>query len=326
MQHSCSRKSKSTKHVLAQAVRSAFTVTSDVYDVEVSRHRAADVPCRRLRCRKASWLSATRFASAFSILLLGIGVTTASAAAQTHVAKKSAPSGCRSAGASAHAEPSNALPMRSLRGYVLAYCNDFLGSQLPAGWSKFDGVPGGDPGGMFLPSHVRVAGGLLRLNTSRDALAGHKWATGGTCQCSIARTYRAYFVRSRVTSGGDDNVEMLWPAGAAWPPEIDFNETSNSLTRTGWYVHYTAQNHQVAKTLRINLTRWHTWGVIWTARTLTFTVDGKVWGVVKNSAVVPHRAMTLDIQQQTLCGIATCPTKPLSMVVDWVVEFAPTRR
>jgi hypothetical protein len=34
--------------------------------------------------------------------------------------------------------------------------------------------------------------------------------------------------------------------------------------------------------------------------------------------------MTLDIQQQTWCGIAPeCPSKPLSLLVDWVTEFAP---
>ena len=323
MQHPCNWKTKSTKHVRAQAVCSDFNAKSDVHDIKVRRHRTADVQCRRFL---SPWLSATRIASAVSILLLGIGVTTASAATQPLLAKKSAPSGC-SAGSLAHTEPSGALPPRSVRGYHLAYCNDFRGSQLPAGWSKFDGVPGGDPGGMFLPSHVLIAGGLLRLNTSRDASAGNNWATGGTCQCSVARTYGAYFVRSRVTSGGDDNVELLWPAGAVWPPEIDFNETSSSPAKTGWYVHYTAKNHRIAKALRINLTKWHTWGVIWTPTTLTFTVDGKEWGVVKNSAAVPHRAMTLDIQQQTLCGIAPgCPTKPLSMLVDWVVEFAPARR
>jgi hypothetical protein len=136
--------------------------------------------------------------------------------------------------------------------------------------------------------------------------------------------YGAYFVRSRVTSGGDDNVQLLWPKAAVWPPEVDFNETGSSSTDTGWYVHYDAANHQVARTLRINLAHWHTWGVIWTRTRITFTVDGRVWGIEKNVSVIPHQGMTLDIQQQTFCGIAPeCPTKPLSMFVDWVVEFAP---
>ena len=132
-------------------------------------------------------------------LSLGLGVTAASAATHPYAATKGSSSGC-AATRSAAIEPSRQLPPRSLRGYALVYCEDFRGSQLPRGWFKFDGVPGGDPSGMFLPSHVKVAGGLLRLNTYRDAEANHNWATGGVCQCGLARTYGAYFVRSRGTS------------------------------------------------------------------------------------------------------------------------------
>ncbi len=179
---------------------------------------------------------------------------------------------------------------------------------------------------MFEPSHVVVENGTLMLNTYRDPAHNNGWATGGLCQCGVARTYGAYFVRSRVTGPGDDEVQLLWPAAHVWPPEVDFNETGLQLTKTAWYVHYRSSNDQVAKTLHVNLTKWHTWGVIWKARSLTFTVDGVVWGIVRNQAIIPHEGMTLDIQQQTWCGIAPeCPTKPLSMLVDWVAEFVPAR-
>jgi hypothetical protein len=33
--------------------------------------------------------------------------------------------------------------------------------------------------------------------------------------------------------------------------------------------------------------------------------------------------MTLDIQNQTFCGRGTeCPTRPVTMQVDWVAEYA----
>jgi hypothetical protein len=214
-----------------------------------------------------------------------------------------------------------------LRGYTRDYCNDFRGSQLSQGWSKFSGVPGGDPSGMFEPSHVVVAGGALQLITSHDQSLGGRWATGGTCLCGRPQTYGAIFVRSRVTGGGDDDVELLWPTAHVWPPEIDFNETGNTSSKTGWYVHFSQDNSQIAKTLRVNLEQWHTWGVIWTPTKLTFTVDGRVWGVVNDPSVIPHEAMTLDIQQQTWCGIAPeCPSKPVSMLIDWVSAFVPARR
>lgn len=233
--------------------------------------------------------------------------------------------GCASASAGGH-EPSREAPPgpHQLHGYTRSYCTDFLGSNLPAGWGRFRGVPHGDPASMFDPTHVVVADGMLSLNTTRDAANGGRWATGGTCQCGVGRTYGVYYVRSRITGAGDDEVQMLWPVAHVWPPEVDFNETGNLLTKTAWYVHFRSGGHQIARTLRINLTRWHTWGVRWTPRLITFTVDGRPWGVVRSTSVIPHERMTLDLSQQTWCGIAPeCPVRPVSMQVDWIAEFSP---
>jgi len=262
--------------------------------------------------------------SVFSFAIVTAGATHV---ATSHVARHWAPSGCGAQGAVRN-EPSAQLPPRrhAIGGYTLAYCNDFRGSNLTGGWGKFSGVPGGDPSGFFDPSHVVVQNGMLTLNTYRDPSNNNGWATGGLCQCGVARTYGTYYVRSRVTGPGDDEVQLLWPAAHVWPPEVDFNETGNLSTKTAWYVHFRSSNEQVAKTLHVNMAKWHTWGVIWTARSLTFTVDGIVWGRVTNPSIIPHEKMTLDIQQQTWCGIAPeCPTKPLSMLVDWVAEFVPAR-
>ena len=232
--------------------------------------------------------------------------------------------GCASSARRA-AEPSGQAPppAHAMVGYVLSYCTDFNGTALPRGWGKFIGVPSGDPSGYFDPTHVIVKGGLLTLNTWRDPSRHNQWATGGVCQCSRSQRYGAYFVRSRVTGPGDDEVQLLWPAAHVWPPEVDFNETGARATTTAWYVHYEADNHQLAKVLRVNLTQWHTWGVIWTPHTITFTVDHKVWGIVRSESVIPRERMTLDIQQQTWCGLAPeCPKKPVAMLVDWVAEYA----
>jgi hypothetical protein len=272
--------------------------------------------------RSTAWRIAVRGVAVSSLVALCTVSSSASAVTHSDVYIWPA-SGCGTHG-SARTEASRQLPLRSLPGYRRVYCNDFRGSELSPGWFKFSGVPGGDPSGMFDPSHVVVADGALQLVTARDPQLDNRWATGGLCQCGRPQTYGAYFVRSRVTAGGDDNVELLWPTAHVWPPEVDFNETGNTPTKTAWYVHFSAHNSQIASTLRVNLRQWHTWGVIWTPTSLTFTVDGVAWGSVHDSSVIPHEAMTLDIQQQTWCGIAPeCPTKPLSMLVDWVVEFAP---
>jgi hypothetical protein len=234
-------------------------------------------------------------------------------------------SGCSARGL-ARVEPSKALPPHRLAGYHLTFCDDFQGPRLGRGWFLFQGQPGGDPGAMFDPSHVQLHGGQLTINTYRDRSNGGSWATGGLCHCGHAQTYGAFFVRSRVTGGGDDNDELLWPSGHSWPPEIDFNETSPYLTRTASYVHYDASNRQIGHQLRINLVRWHTWGVLWSARSIVFTVDGRVWSRVVAPAAIPHVPMTLDLQEQTFCFNRTaCPTHPVSLRVDWVSVFEPAR-
>ena len=121
-------------------------------------------------------------------------------------------------------------------GYRRTYTVDFGGRTLPTGWGTFNGIPQGDNQSRWLPSHVVVSGGLVRLIASKDASG--QWVTGGISQYSVHRAYGAYFVRSRVTGPGPDQNEMLWPVAPVWPPEVDFNEMGNSTTSTSWTVHY----------------------------------------------------------------------------------------
>src|ERR1019366_55704 len=266
-----------------------------------------------------------------ALLVLTAGpLLAASAAASASVAPGDATPQVRAAATCAHATPSHdepshlAPPARiAVRGYTLAYCSDFTGSSLPWGWDKFSGVPKGDPSGYFEPRHVHVRNGILEVDTSKDPGHGNVWATGGVCHCGAHRTYGAFFVRSRSIGVGPDNVELLWPVAHVWTPAIDFTESSQLPFSSTWTVHYGPGDQRRYRTAWINLLGWHTWGVYWTPRSLTFTVDGFVWGTVKTTAAVPAGAMTLDIQSQTYCGLAPeCPTAPASLQVDWVEEFA----
>jgi Glycosyl hydrolases family 16 len=282
-----------------------------VSDASALLHRR---PMRATRITPAGRLVATIALLGLSPLVL---INTASATIHPQV------DGC-AARIDASAEPSRLAPPAAswFPGLIRSYCTDFVGTQLPGGWGAFSGAPGGDPGSMFDPSHVVVANGILSLNTLRSPMNHGGWATGGVCQCGVGRTYGLYLVRSRITGPGDDEDQMLWPAAHVWPPEVDFNETGLHLTKTGWYVHFSPSNKQIAKTLNIDLERWHTWGVRWTPTRMVFTVDGHVWGVVRSASVIPHEEMTLDMSQQTWCSIQ-CPTRPVSMQVDWVAEYSP---
>jgi hypothetical protein len=222
-------------------------------------------------------------------------------------------------------EPSRLAPPPAnlLRGFTLSYCTDFPGRGIPPGWFKFSGVPAGDPSGLFVGSHVAVSGGQLSIKVTKHH--GSQWATGGICHCGLPRLYGAFFVRSRVTGAGPDEIDLLWPVARVWPPEIDFNESSAHTGTTNWSVHYGGTHSVVHGGTRINLTRWHTWGVIWTAHFVRFLVDGHPWGAVTKSSEIPHQPMTLDIQNQTFCGRGTeCPARPVEMQIDWVAEYAPS--
>lgn len=214
---------------------------------------------------------------------------------------------------------------QALKGFKLSYVNDFNGTSVPSGWFLFSGVPGGLPGGHFAPSHVVVSDGLLQLNTWKDPQFQNHWVTGGLCQCGLGHTYQAYFVRSRITGAGPNEVELLWPLNNHWPPEVDFNESGAHSDRTSSTVHWGIDNQIEQVLLTINLERWHTWGVIWTPTSIIYTVDGRQWGSITNLVEIPRQPMRLDFEQRASCRLnRDCPTHPVSMLIDWVAEYAPS--
>lgn len=221
-------------------------------------------------------------------------------------------------------EPSALAPPGpgALAGYHRVYVSDFRSGALPAGWNVFTGRPSGDPGGQWGAGHVSIEHGLLDLSTWQDPVYGNIWVAGGLSQAA-GSIYGAYFVRSRMTGPGATQVEMLWPL-QGWPPEIDFDETSGQVNQSMATDHFTPANLQIHRIVAVNMEQWHTWGVVWTATKILYTLDGHVWGVVTNPAAIPHQPMSLHIQQQTWCSSNfACPTAPESTLVDWVAEYQP---
>lgn len=223
------------------------------------------------------------------------------------------------------AEPSGMGPLvaNAVSGFVESYVDDFNSDSLPTEWQRFSGIPGGDPTGQFSPAHVVVKNGILRLNTWRDPKFHKKWVTGGLCLCGRPLTYGAFFVRSRQTGSGPNEVELLWPEDNSWPPEIDFNESGGATIETSATIHWSVANHLAQNYLRVNLTKWHTWGVVWTPRSIKYTLDGFVWATDTIVGSIPSIPMTIDLEQRTICDPKSqCPTRPTSLLVDWVVQYS----
>jgi hypothetical protein len=230
-------------------------------------------------------------------------------------------------------EPSGLGPPlpTAMPGYHRTYTADFSGSTLPPGWLTFTGTPGGDRTAKFAASHVLVGSGMLRLVTYRDSKYGYRLTSGGLCQCLHHVLYGAFFVRSRISGPGPNEVELLWPANNQWPPEIDFNESGSRATGTSGTVHHGTYRHDqfIQQNFPdIDLRQWHTWGVIWTSTGITFTIDGKQWGeTLTTPDVIPQIPMTLDMQQRPGCpaGLSQpCPSQNQAMYVDWVAEYTPS--
>ncbi|HWD95589.1 MAG TPA: family 16 glycosylhydrolase [Acidimicrobiales bacterium] len=222
------------------------------------------------------------------------------------------------------AQPSGQAPptTSAIRGYRLRSVTKFSGSSIPPGWIVFTGKPSGDPGDQWAANHVTVSNNMLELNSFQDPKFNNEWVTGGVCQCATAaHTYGAYFVRSRITGPGPTQVEMLWPT-AGWPPEVDFAETYGATNLAQATLHYGNSNQTIHKNITINMTAWHTWGIVWTPTSITYTVDGRIWSTITESSIIPHQPMSLHIQQQTWCSSGSaCPTSPQSTDINWVAEY-----
>jgi len=224
-------------------------------------------------------------------------------------------------------DPSGMGPPKAdaLAGYTQNYVTHFPGNALPAGWDAFSGIPSGVPDGQFGSAHSVVSGGLLRLDTWRDPSYHDRWVTGGVCQCGFAQTYGAYFVRSRLTGPGPNEVQLLWPAANVWPPEIDFNESGGGVTGSVATVHFGAADNIDQRKLTIDMDQWHTWGVVWSRNSIMYTVDGHAWGTITFPWEIPDQPMALHLQQQSSCALGlqyACPHTPASMEIDWVAEYA----
>jgi beta-glucanase (GH16 family) len=116
----------------------------------------------------------------------------------------------------------------------------------------------------------------------------------------------------------------LWPKASVWPPEIDFNETGGEMNSTSSTVHFGATNLIDQRHVDVNMKKWHTWGVVWTPTSISYIVDGRVWGKVTSEFEIPNQPMTVDFEQRALCAIGRqCPTAPVSLQIDWVAEYAP---
>jgi hypothetical protein len=245
------------------------------------------------------------------------------------------------AASSASASPSGqAMPIGNLPGWHQVLADDFAGTTLSGSWNADRGQPGGDPAGWWDPSHVTVGDGLLTLRTYPDPTACVLlWGctaindeVSGGLKSTLAQVYGKYLVRFRMDRGaGVALAALLRPADDSWPPEIDFAEDNGADPPTTDYatLHYGAADTQITDAVDVNLSQWHTLGVVWTRGELVYTLDGRDWATVRDGGV-PSSPMRLAVQTQAWGGgdsweqsVNGGTPAEVDMQVDWIVAYSP---
>jgi beta-glucanase (GH16 family) len=188
--------------------------------------------------------------------------------------------------------------------------HDTFSSLNTARWGRYSGQPGGNPHGLWSPRHVVASGGAAHLRGYRE---GGRFVTGGMMLTSLPQTYGKYVVRARFDrSPGVEHVMLLWPT-SGWPPEVDFSEGSGAGS-TMATSHWGAKNSQTHRFLKVDMTKWHTYGVEWTPTRLLFTVDGRAWAQMTGAAV-PHQPMRLALQTAATTKVGAANTREVRMSI-----------
>lgn len=237
-------------------------------------------------------------------------------------------------------DPSGENPPAAPSGFTTQYVQDFNGTSLPSGWDPWLNQPGGDSDGWWTANNLTVGGGELHFGTSYDSAKGMYSSAGTGYFGTGANIVPGDEVLVRMKGDPDTNLAfsdifLLWPmANNVWPPEMDvFEDGGEGRQGESATLHAGPNgddnsNDDKQLSFTNNATVWHTYGVIWTSTSLTYTIDGAVVGVVTPSelpsnAQWPNQAMSLDLQSQNLG-----PKQPASdietMTVDWVAIFSPS--
>jgi hypothetical protein len=243
-------------------------------------------------------------------------------------------------------EPSGvAMPVGNLSGWTQVATDDFNGSSLSSLWDPPINAPNpGSPSdnGDWLPYHAVVSSGMLKLKEYQDSAsddpnpASDDW-TGAGVMMKALRTYGMYQIRMRCGPGaGVDCLALLYPTHAN-PPEIDFFEDwSADNTRTQMFASalYGSPEGDVSRILSgIDMTQWHTYGVIWGSKSITYTVDGHPWQSIANPDSNPSDPTSLANPLQLHLQIeiddggvnATFPNSltptEVEMDVDWIAVY-----
>ena len=204
----------------------------------------------------------------------------------------------------------------------------------PAHWKLYSGRYDGGTGNCARPSHNFVRRGYLHLVMKHDRSGdcGAGWYTGGMM---LSEAYQS--VNSRITLRwrvahrrvhGVRVIPMRWPSDGNWPAggEEDFCE-SDGLGGCATFLHYGADNSQIYRIYKVDLTRWHVWRFVrrhHVVRVFRDRLRDPIWVYRGSSITLPNTLKRVVLQQE--CPIAGCPNGTEGredIRIDWIRVEVP---
>jgi beta-glucanase (GH16 family) len=226
---------------------------------------------------------------------------------------------------------------RTLPGWQPDFIDNFAGTSLNTNvWGRYQGgAPAGSlavyqPANITVDHTMQADDGVLKLTTKK---VNGQWTSAGM---SSGRGFSAaqgkWVIKAKFQRApGVSYNFLLLPKGGGWPPEVNIAEGTAGGPHIMGVTHYgtASNNQQVQRWLKgVDMTKWHTYGVVIGNGKVSFTLDGHAWGVVENSAATPTVPMWLGIQAGVKnCAVSTgeclsaaTPTSS-SIMIDWVAHY-----
>jgi len=231
---------------------------------------------------------------------------------------------------SASAAPGQIDAPADMPGWTRDFVDDFKTPINTALWGRYESST--PPAGKLAEwdlANVNNIDGSMVIRTYNAG--GIDWRSGGASSGrGFSATQGKWAIRAKFDRAqGVSYAFLLYPQGGGWPPEIDIAEGtagSNSIMST---FHWSPSNLRDSRfKTGVDMTKWHTYGVILSDNKIQFTIDGGVWTTINNSAS-PRVPMWLGMQT----GVKACPTDigecvgpatptDSNVYIDWVAHWS----
>lgn len=170
---------------------------------------------------------------------------------------------------------------------------------------------------------------IIAKASNNTELFGYKYTSGLiTTQPTFSQLYGYFEMRADLPeTKGAWPAFWLLPADGSWPPELDVMETLTYDPRSSWTTKHTADGGHVAdgKAAFVPDTAdgFHTYGVLWTAETLTWFIDGvEVFKAATPTDMHKPMFMLANMAMGGWGGAIDMAGKPAEMKIDFIRAYA----